>query len=228
MGKVNKPGIPHELDESNGKLSFLLENGVESYMIPKLDLTVSEIDSDGAAAGTILAADGAGGTSFVNIDQTNSGSAPAGTSLFANGNGALNFNVPALKVITFPFSHSDGAILVGETVHQLAVGECLLPQSGISIETAFNGTTPFLDLLYGGKLVHADATVVDAPISIFSGDPTLFNSFASIADKFLGALSATDGATPIKIQLSDGVGGDPGSTQGAGTVILYIVSAVQI
>jgi hypothetical protein len=118
-------------------------------------------------------------------------------------------------------------VLTGIDAYVPAPGDHVLwINSYMSITTAWDGTTPHLNFTYsdlaseyvsfaldGADGVNADVHTTQAKVSM-QGDLnwTFFDSFFP-------------DATPLRLIVDDGNGGDPGSTQGEGELVLFIIPA---
>jgi len=94
------------------------------------------------------------------------------------------------------------------------------PSLTFSITTPFNGTTPKLDIgaMVAGVFTTLGGSLADATVA----DIQLAGSFKAGQDYNPTVYQFTQtGTDPLAVQLSDGASGDPGSTAGAGAIIIF-------
>lgn len=126
-----------------------------------------------------------------------------------------------VKRVRVPYSFDSPDILTtGVVIYTPDDGDVLAYYGTvISVETAFDGTTPKLNLGMGtnaAAFAQIDATQADSPLGGGGGVAPTGNA--------LGSGEILDG-TDVVLVLDDGSGGNPGSMQGAGEVILLILAA---
>lgn len=146
--------------------------------------------------------------------------------------------------VVFPIAYNTPGIIIpasgpaGVKVCDLAPGDVLLTQLSqkVSVTTAWNGTTPQLNVCVTqdrGNLPgtpptaegHADATAVDSGVT--PSGPYKINSFGAQWSTFFDP-SDPDivvASTALYVYIDDGAGGDPGSTQGQGAIHVFIARA---
>ncbi len=135
-----------------------------------------------------------------------------------------------LSVVRFPFAfNTSNIVLTGVPIYPAQKAGDILFLYTISVTTAWDGTTPRLDLTdashVGNFLDHI--TLGNADIDYF-GDGTLIQIAAPF--NFSNADWSSPASTILTADLltaviSDGSGGNPGSTMGAAELILLIIPA---
>lgn len=181
-----------------------------------------------------------GGSTFT-IAGDHTADFPAGSQFEVNGSSGNDSNYTAAIDATFGAGHTtittvdpptdptaDGhisaisAAATGFLIYQPAqAGEVLPYYAGVAIRIteAFDGSNPHVHLGVAGAnqaLTSGDASVADA---------LLGSSDAATAQ--IGANSPTIvlGLDPVLLFFDDNAGGDPGSTVGAGEVVLFVLTA---
>lgn len=142
-----------------------------------------------------------------------------------NANGGSN----PFTVVRQSVAFNSAGILTGFTFHTPAAGLVLLPGlSYVSIPTTiFNGTTPRLYVISEGDdpdntgefIAQTDATILDGDTS----DPNY--KYASAQFDATSRNWIAQGNTAIQALLTDGNGGNPGSTAGAANIVMVFMAA---
>jgi hypothetical protein len=132
-----------------------------------------------------------------------------------------------LEVIRFPFDHTmHAALAAGVLVATLADGDTLPGYATcISIVTAFDGSGTPAVFLTGSQADAVAGTNYLASGFVSSSNPQLGATNLYYAFSYLGNLMVVGGASEVWFALTDNAGGDPGSTVGAGVLVLVVVHA---
>lgn len=158
-----------------------------------------------------------GGERLVGVgDPTNDDHAATKKYVDDNSGGGGGGSSPSIT--SFPFAHDTPGLVDGVTILSLADQQILLALF-VSLPVAFDGTTPVMWVGTDDNpaiLVNTDATVTDSPPA-----PGLWYFAAgSFGTTTIYAHPAVD----LKLYVTNGnVGGNPGSTVGAGEV--YMLTA---
>jgi hypothetical protein len=165
-----------------------------------------------------------------------------GTVNFTDANNQPGGSVPGAAIVhgPFAFAYSDAGINNGKAFYTPKIGDVLL-DLWIEIDTAFNGTTPLIDV---GTFVGSTSGLLAAASGTFSGGTPDSDSAGTGylcgvgSNATTGLVSASSpgnprvapgvftAANPLKVVLSrNGLAGGPapGGTQGAGKI--YLVTA---
>jgi hypothetical protein len=155
----------------------------------------------------------------VGVDPPVGGQSNVQDALAAGGAGGLT-------VIRFAFDHTQHATLAaGVLVATLADGDAIsVGYPALSTVTAFDGTTPV------GNLATTQADAV-AGSNLFFGaqnmtiaDGNQVNNLFTAVVTTSSLYKAEGGSVPIWFAITDGSGNDPMPNNGAGEVVLVIVS----
>ncbi len=149
---------------------------------------------------------------------------PAGHAAWSAGGGGGG----GLVVVRVPLAHNTPGLVLtpGVPIYTPAAGDTLIDTVGwMSVTTVWNGTTPTLNFGVAGSLTDYTAAVgvttrigsLDTPIGAHAAEPSSF----AIPQEPLIFLDAT----PLVVMVDDGSGGDPGSTTGAGELVLLVLPA---
>jgi hypothetical protein len=165
------------------------------------------------------------------VEIADSGGGPvktAGDLTFTDPGNQPGGSSPLAVRVPIAFNTPD-LVLTGITLYTPTIGDVLLDYvSCYSVETAWNGSTPFLWLSAGGDdyatlaVSGKDLTQVDIPNGARTG---LVYPFATDVLGGAGQQGIFTSADPLVATVDDTAGGDPGSTQGAGEIILVILPA---
>lgn len=113
-----------------------------------------------------------------------------------------------------------GLVLTGVPVYTPQPGD-LLVAAAISIPTtAWNGTTPKLNVYSEGDDPDTDQLAPPFDLATLS---QAAGTHATLAQPGISSPVVFSDDTPVLVNVDDGAGGDPGSSQGEGTLILAVV-----
>lgn len=169
-----------------------------------------------------------------------------GTERISNGTVAFTTPTNTPSILYFPFTYQTAGLAAGVTIYTPTVGT-IIEDIGVVITTAFNGTTPKIDIgtFNGGNnglfdelaTAPVDATKVYADVTnnagLASANSALWLSAAVVSHGITGSSAISSpqlrvsAANPILLVASQsGAKGGTAitSTQGAGTI--YIVAQV--
>jgi hypothetical protein len=137
-----------------------------------------------------------------------------------------------VRVIRLPIAFdTPNLVLTSVPLFTPVVGDYIGNYSFVAVPvlTAWNGTTPVLHFGVSGAL-----TALDSTMSPSAGAVDLTQAVTPIASApaaTVGGTGAGNNApmiftatTPVTVMVDDGAGGDPGSTQGAGEIIVLLLS----
>jgi hypothetical protein len=167
----------------------------------------------------VIINDGAGNTGGSVV----SAAFAAGETVVTLGGGSLPAEATPLTAV----------VAVGATIYTPTIGDILLGQDNspitvVSVSAAWNGTTPFLRVLTESyrqtqnTFVSLDATVAD---DLSFGPGLLISASPGFAIGTHWRLWRFTSADPILVQVDDGNGIDPGSSQGAAEIVLLVIPA---
>jgi hypothetical protein len=141
-----------------------------------------------------------------------------------------------VKIVRIPFVfNTTNLVLTGISLYAPSVGDILdINESYVSVRQAWDGSTPSLTFYSGvntngiGAPNIIDLTSDDASSAI-DGNGDVVGAYGNIAlvqgGSFPEAPWRFTTTNPFGMFVSDGTGGDPGSSQGIGEIILVIIPA---
>jgi hypothetical protein len=162
---------------------------------------------------------------------------------FTNGANAPGYGAP--QVYSYAFTYQTAGLTTGVTLYTPAVGDLIL-DAGVVITTAFNGTTPEIDVgsftgntglfeqLAGdavdGSKVYADVTdntgvaVANNPLWLSSAVISVGSAGTAAINSWQARISAANPLKFVCTQTGQKGGGAIGGTAGAATIVIVAVS----
>lgn len=154
------------------------------------------------------------------------------------GDGSFGLRAPSggsspIQVVRFPFAFNTPGLLAGVVIWTPTANDELLDVSSVKIlgpgGNGWNGATPTFHLLNQGETIGSDDMAAGNLSAPSPAEGTHRLEVLQVGAFFVSASAGQNivflDATPLILAVDDGAGGDPGSTQGTGEVVLVIVKA---
>lgn len=141
---------------------------------------------------------------------------PSGSQPFTVIRVPFAFDTPGLVADAGPAS-------TGIVLYTPTPGDALLDISYVSVTTPWDGNNPVLELTYGDLSEQYEGCSLGQTDQVDSVDQhTLVPNTQGLSG---APVSIFPDATPLRAIIDDGAGGDPGSNQGEGEVVIVLIPA---